>query len=526
MNKVFTVWKANSAKSYSKHMLVGLFCLLILATTLVMQRQNTPQAPASLQKIVSPSAAIIAAPFISQKNVSLYKQAFSATKAGAHAQASHALAEIDNTLLLGHVLAARYLHPQYATTPQELAVWLENFSDHPQTASIIKLAKRKGVATHLIKSTRFTANNESTKRFKGRGYIDHLGAKGLPNLWYHGLSSWKKGHYKTASSHFERAAKQKNLSAWHQATAYYWAARAYKRLDRYAMAKTMLEKAAKHPLTLYGMLATRALKQPLMLSAASPYISAELEEAPAYLRAKALIMIGQHQAAEGELRHLITQLPHYRHAEVLAMAGKLGLANLQIRLGKMQDLHDDERIFARYPTPDFVMRAANSINPALALAIARQESAFYSQAKSAVGAQGIMQIMPQTARHVMTHPKLASLNEDIIAEFGRFDLNEPSTSVKIGASYIQILMQYPYIRSSLIHVLAAYNAGPGNLASWSRAAKNVHDPLLYIESIPFSETRNYVVQVLAHYAVYQTLTGQETSAINALEKGSFPLYQG
>jgi soluble lytic murein transglycosylase-like protein len=191
----------------------------------------------------------------------------------------------------------------------------------------------------------------------------------------------------------------------------------------------------------------------------------------------------------------------------------------------MDGLHEDERMFASYPMPNMVISAATDADPALVLAIARQESAFKAEAKSPAGAKGMMQVMPTTATHVIKHPQFASLESDVIAAYGQVDLMQPSTNVKVGASYVDMLAKKPFIGGNLVKTLAAYNAGPGNVAAWNKTAKNITDPLLYIESIPFAETRNYVVQVLAHYAIYEGLMGENDTVITSLKQGMFPEYK-
>ncbi|MBX9726530.1 MAG: hypothetical protein K2X09_04620, partial [Rickettsiales bacterium] len=65
-------------------------------------------------------------------------------------------------------------------------------------------------------------------------------------------------------------------------------------------------------------------------------------------------------------------------------------------------------------------------------------------------------------------------------------------------------------------------AGPGTVASWKAAAGNVSDPLLYVESIPYPETRNYVMQVAAQYWIYQRMMGETPTSLRALAKGEWP----
>lgn len=460
---------------------------------------------------------------LSNRDQLLYLEALETQENKEFGQADEVLKQVENPILVGHLLARRYLETNYDSTPEELLYWLKHYADHPQAKQIKALAKQKGLESSQLPEV---SAQQMLTPLEGRGHIQHLGANHLPNSWYSGLSAWKENRYAQAAEYFEHTARQKQLQKSHKAAAYYWAARSQAKQNNLFQAQALLEEAAVYPLTLYGMLASQALGKTLPVRTASPYISATLEEHPAFLRAQALVLINETEQAEEELRQLYGQIDTTQRPEILAMAGQLGLANLQIRLSRLKGLHQDELLFARYPLPQFVLQASSHINPALTLAIARQESAFYNKAHSPAGAKGLMQVIPQTARHVINHPQFASLHGDVPRHYMQSDLFTPSFSIRVGTSYLKILMDQPYINTSLVHLLAAYNAGPGNVATWSKAAKNIQDPLLYIESIPFAETRNYVVQVLAHYSVYQALLGQTSHAVYSLHHGAFPQYQG
>lgn len=456
---------------------------------------------------------------LSASDIHLYSQAFLAAKNGDHSKVDALLIQTESQVLLGHVLAERYLHESYRTNRQELSLWLENFSDHPQTSRIAHLAGRKGLSNAKEYS-------DLSPLLTGRGYTDHLGTSALPASWYQGLSAWRKGAYAQAAASFSQTARTPSISDWHKAAGYFWAARAYGMLKQKENAEIMLQAASKYQVTLYGILATRMLGDSVTLAAASPYMSAKMEDAPEYVRARALVAVGQTALAESEIRKLFMQIDRAQRPEILAMAGELGLANLQIRLSRMDELNEDERLFASYPMPQNIIKTVTVIDPSLVLAVARQESAFKAEVQSPAGARGLMQVMPTTAQHVIKNPQFASLNEDAITTYGHVDLMQADTNVQVGASYLAMLASKPFISGNLIEMLAAYNAGPGNVASWNKTAKNITDPLLYIESIPFGETRNYVVQVLTHYVIYQSLMGKPDRVIEALAHQKFPYYHG
>jgi soluble lytic murein transglycosylase-like protein len=101
-------------------------------------------------------------------------------------------------------------------------------------------------------------------------------------------------------------------------------------------------------------------------------------------------------------------------------------------------------------------------------------------------------------------------------------LSDPAISARYGAEYLRILMREKAIGNDFIRLLVGYNAGPGTVASWQSATRNIRDPLLYIESIPYPETRNYVMQVSAQYWVYQLLMDEKPESLAALARGEWP----
>lgn len=135
------------------------------------------------------------------------------------------------------------------------------------------------------------------------------------------------------------------------------------------------------------------------------------------------------------------------------------------------------------------------IDPYLALALAKQESTFRASIVSRAGATGVMQLMPATAKW------LVSADASIREEHGA-DLKSPINSWRLGICYLRRMINRS--NSNLIYALASYNAGPGNLDKWRVSFPN-HEVDEFIEAIPFSETKDYVKKVLGNYAAYHSL---------------------
>src|SRR3546814_6213950 len=113
-----------------------------------------------------------------------------------------------------------------------------------------------------------------------------------------------------------------------------------------------------------------------------------------------------------------------------------------------------------------------------------------------------MQLRPNTAGAVAGDRSLRSKRS-------RHKLFAPEYNIDLGQRYLQTLLKMPMVNGNLMYLAAAYNAGPGNLQKWLRANPDISaDPLLFIETIPLSETRIFVERVLNNYWIYRIRIGQ------------------
>ena len=158
----------------------------------------------------------------------------------------------------------------------------------------------------------------------------------------------------------------------------------------------------------------------------------------------------------------------------------------------------------RFPTPhrNAVVERAQSIglDPAYVYGLIRQESRFIMDARSGVGASGLMQVMPATARWTARKIGMAGFTPD--------QINDRDTNITIGTAYLKLALDD--FAGSMPLAAAAYNAGPGRPRNWRNGP--VLDAAIWAENVPFSETRDYVKKVLANTTNYAALlTGQPQS---------------
>lgn len=148
--------------------------------------------------------------------------------------------------------------------------------------------------------------------------------------------------------------------------------------------------------------------------------------------------------------------------------------------------------YVAFPLPykKYVYRASESyrIAPELIWAVMRQESLFDPSAVSVSGAKGLMQIIDTTAKWLYKRVGIEPKN-----------IFDPETNILLGTAYLRHL--YDMWDGNLVKVLASYNAGPNRVKSWT----DYKDPYLFIENIPFKETRDYVMKVIYYYYIYQEL---------------------
>jgi soluble lytic murein transglycosylase len=153
----------------------------------------------------------------------------------------------------------------------------------------------------------------------------------------------------------------------------------------------------------------------------------------------------------------------------------------------------------RYPAPhDDIMRPTTNtlgLDRAWVYGLIRQESRFVMNAQSSAGASGLMQVMPSTGRWVANKIGLTNFVQEM--------LSDVRTNILLGANYMNMVLGS--MDGSQVLATAAYNAGPGRLRSWRSALSKPMDATVFIESIPYAETRTYVKNVMTNATYYAAL---------------------
>jgi len=337
------------------------------------------------------------------------------------------------------------------------------------------------------------------------GLRPEYGAKFSEAEW---LSGWIQlrflHHPARAFAHFKRMLKVVNYPI-SLARGAYWAGRAAAALGHTKDVRTWMTKAARYPTTYYGQLAAARLgwvANPFLGRGAPPdaITQAAFKVNPIRHAAQILAEIGEAQRMRPFIIHLAdahdTAAWQYLTA---TFATRYGRPDLAIRVAKASARQGKPLGKVSYPAlrPPHHKVLNNPVETPLVLAVIRQESGFYVDAKSPAGARGLMQIMPATAKRVARNNRLP---------YNRARLTQDSTyNLVIGQVYLSDMVRR--FKGSYALALAAYNAGPKRVKRWLRAfgdpRKDNVDIIDWIEMIPYSETRNYVQRVLENLSVYR-----------------------
>ena len=314
------------------------------------------------------------------------------------------------------------------------------------------------------------------------------------------------GDAKTAATHFAKMAKLSTLPD-SVTQANYWLGRALSAAGDAGGAKAAYSIAASYPTIYYGLLARQELGlKPVELRAMPPWKDSEdaFNRNEVVQGVELLAGNGEVDKATSLLRTLMPSLKSGGELVLAArLAQKIGAHHLAISIAETADKRGTPLDLFSFPKDGLPANKVAAVDAAAIYAVARQESRFQINAVSSAGARGLMQLMPGTAKDTAKKIGLSYSPAKLTSD--------PLYNTKLGASYLDT--QLETYDGSLILAAAAYNAGPGNANKWIKAfgdprSKTV-DPVLWVEQIPFQETRKYVQRVFGNYMVYRARLGHD-----------------
>lgn len=342
------------------------------------------------------------------------------------------------------------------------------------------------------------------ERLAGRHFLPETD-RNYPDLeWIAGYAALRAGATDRALAHFTHL-ESKVDGPISTARALYWQGRALAAKGDAAGAETVWRRAAGFGAAWYGQLAAErvgATMDPHLATLTGAeslpdWRGSALARRPMWQAAVWLIAAGD----PGQGQRFLTHMAEAAGPEDIGRMARLMLELDRpwdaLRLAKAAAGKGAIYPAAYFPLPDLA-RTPLGVPPELALAIARRESEFNPAARSPVGALGLMQVMPDTAR-MMARERGEPFDTDRLTR-------DPAYNARLGASYLAGLRAR--FGPSMALVAAGYNAGPGRSARWLRDAGDLRvdprvDPVDWVEMIPFDETRIYVMRVAEALPIYR-----------------------
>lgn len=348
--------------------------------------------------------------------------------------------------------------------------------------------------------------------------VEKTDVKDTEGGWLHGYAYYRMG------------AKEKAISAWKEVvftipenSKYFsqiawWIGRTLEEKNRMDEADRFYREAAADPYTFYGQLAAEKLGVSKDGDWSLPDIAAEdvktILASEGMRRVIALAQIEEYDLAQHEFKAIYKTLPDTIDRSLLALMVRLHLPNSAMTMAFNLKQKGEVYPAALFPVaPKWEPLGGYKVDQALLHAIIRQESAFQPSIKSRVGARGLMQIMPGTSRYIQR-----MRGERATPTYG---LDDYATNMDQGQYYLQYLSSR--FDGNLMQMVAGYNGGPRNVEKWQEKYASIYDdPALFIENIPFTETREYVKKVLSNLWIYQKQMGVERTTLAELSDNRWP----
>ncbi len=350
---------------------------------------------------------------------------------------------------------------------------------------------------------------------RARGFLDQLLRVGVSSsstgttVVQLGSTQYLSRDYLSAARTFEQYLQGTGSSSLRQ-QAGYWAALTLERAGRTPDARSQLEEVHREdPLTFYGVFAGERIGAAVLPAdipeGPPPVTGLEREMANAVLRLRVHRLVptsGSFSYELDRLTALFAALPggEYEFGEALIEGG---LPLEAIVLGRRLRAREGSwnlrllRIVHPFPHREIIVREASrhGLDPFFVAGLIRQESAFEARIESVSGAVGLMQLMPPTAREMA---------QNLGIPYSPDARRDPETNLRLGITYLASMVRRFDGRAE--DVLSAYNAGPTRMRRWRNDA-TYRDRDVFMEHIPFEETRNYVKVVQQYARVYSALYG-------------------
>jgi len=362
----------------------------------------------------------------------------------------------------------------------------------------------------------YIENNDAAALELARTVAQGSGAWVAEGAWVEGLASWRMGYCQLAAEAFARVAgSAPNVEL--AAAGHYWAHRSLVRCREPEQAQRHLSAAALLDETLYGMLAADQLGAELPAHAPPLPFSrddwAQLAQRPNVRVAVALAEIGRPSLADEVLRHEARIGPAYQFGALSRLAREMGLPATQLFMAHNAPYGTSSDPALRFPVAHWQPVGGWQVDPALAFAHALQESNFRASAVSPANARGLMQITPITVRE---HAPRLNMSASYV------NLDDPQVNLAFGQRNLEMLRDSAATGGTLPKIMAAYNAGLTPVERWNTEINDQNDPLLWMESIPYWETRGYVAIVMRNYWMYERAAGVMSPSRRALAQGRWP----
>jgi soluble lytic murein transglycosylase len=286
----------------------------------------------------------------------------------------------------------------------------------------------------------------------------------------------------------------------------YWFARSTEKTGAGSESQELFSKVASTS-SYYGFLASDKVKQGYTITQEDVFASSDIDESdflennPYLLRARELFFVHRLVEAKREWFQAIRLLNSSQIKQAAVLASRWKWHDSAIRTVAKTSHRSDYSLRFPMPYKNLVMDHSknNKLDPSVIYGVMRRESLFDPFAKSQVGALGLMQLMPSTARYVAKSLGLKKPRQ--------YDILNINNNIKLGTHYFGSVMGR--FDNNVALAAAAYNAGPGNVKQWLPKGK-ILPADLWVETVPFKETRNYVQAVLAYSTVFDKSFGRDT----------------